>query len=103
MNPSELLYTIFWIGFYLFILFLFIVIIFSISASAARKRHEKMEEYDVTFLSVKLPSENEVEITAAEQMFAGLIGFKKSFLKALFTGQHRISFEIVSKSEGIGF
>ena len=36
-------------------------------------------------------------------MFSNLVGFKKGFFKALFTGQYRISFEIVGKKEGISF
>ena len=36
-------------------------------------------------------------------MFSNLIGFKKSPLKALFTGQYRVSFEIISKESGIAF
>jgi len=68
-----------------------------------RTQREKSGAYKLTFLQIKIPSQNELEIKVAEQMFGGLMGFRKSFFSALFTGQYRISFEIVSKSSGIGF
>ena len=68
-----------------------------------RIQREKSGAYKLTFLQIKIPSSNELEIKVAEQMFGGLMGFRKSFFSALFTGQYRISFEIVSKSSGIGF
>ncbi len=36
-------------------------------------------------------------------MFSSLIGLKRGFFQSIFKGQYRISFEIVSKSTGIGF
>ncbi|MFH1295232.1 MAG: TraM recognition domain-containing protein, partial [bacterium] len=68
-----------------------------------RTKREKSGAYRLTFLQVKVPSENEIEIKAAEQMFSGLMGFGKGFFAALFTGQYRIAFEIVSKGGAIGF
>src|SRR3990167_7938117 len=96
-------YTVFWIIVYLLILSIFIGSIVYFVAASLRKKSEKAHEYDVTFLQIRLPSDNEIEIKSAEQLFSGLMGFRKSFWQAVFTGQHRISFEIVSKSEGIGF
>ncbi len=76
---------------------------FFLLAYFIRTRREKTGAYRLTFLHIKIPSENEIEIKAAESMFSGLMGFRKSFFSALFTGQHRISFEIVSKGGAIGF
>ncbi len=103
MDIGEALYTTFWITLYLLILLFFVGSIAAFVISSIRKKKEKSVEYNLTFFHVKLPQQNEVEIKAAEQMFAGLMGFRKSFWKALLTGQYRMSFEIVSKSEGIGF
>ncbi len=72
-------------------------------ANIKRSKFEKLNEYKLTFLQIKLPPDNEIEIKAAEHMFSNISSFKKGFWKALFTGQYRISFEIVSKSNGIGF
>lgn len=68
-----------------------------------RKQNEKTAQYKLTFLQVKLPSDNEIEVKAAEHMFSNLMGFQKGFLQSLFTEPYRISFEIVSKAEGISF
>lgn len=76
---------------------------FFMLASFIRTQREKLGAYKLTFLQIKIPSQNELEIKVAEQMFGGLMGFRKSFFHALFTGQYRISFEIVSKTSGIGF
>jgi len=70
---------------------------------SVRNAKQKERQYNLTFLQIKLPEENEYEIEAAEHLFSGLAGIKKSFFQALFSGQARISFEIVSKKEGIGF
>ncbi|HLC82496.1 MAG TPA: DUF87 domain-containing protein, partial [Bacteroidia bacterium] len=50
-----------------------------------------------------MPPENEVELVAAEHLYASLSGLRKPFLSAFFSGQYRISLEIVSKADGIGF
>lgn len=76
---------------------------FFLLAYAIRTRREKTGAYRLTFLNIKIPSQNEIEIKAAEQMFSGLMGFRKSFFGRHFTGQQRISFEIVSKGGTIGF
>lgn len=69
----------------------------------ARNKAEEKNKFNLTFLQIKLPQQNEIEIKAAEQMFSGLMGFRKSFWQSLKSDQYRISFEIVSKEEGIGF
>ena len=68
-----------------------------------KKQNEKTSQYKLTFLQVKLPPDNEIEVKAAEHMFSNLMGFQKSFLQSIFTEPFRISFEIVSKSDGIAF
>jgi len=78
-------------------------LIFDLIFSILRAKIAKKDAYKVTFLQIKLPPDNEFEIKAAEHMFSSLAGFKKPFFKALLTGQYSISFEIISKSDGIGF
>jgi hypothetical protein len=68
-----------------------------------KNRHEKKTRYNLTFLQIKVPPDNEIEIKEAEHLFSSLMGFRKSFFQSLFTGQYRISFEIVSKASGIAF
>jgi hypothetical protein len=72
---------------------------------AMHKRHEseKAYEYNLTFLNIKIPSDNETETKVAETLFSNLWGFKKNYWQSMFSGQYRVSFEIVSKSNGIGF
>ena len=103
MDISELLYNAFWISFYLFILVLFILGIVIVIANWKRKKNEQKYAYNLTFLQIKLPADNEIEVKAAEHMFSNLMGFKKGMWRSLFSGQYRISFEIVSKVDGIGF
>lgn len=74
-----------------------------IIASWRRAKDEKLHAYDLTFLQIKMPKDNEREIEVAVDMFSNLSSVRKPFLKALFSGRYRISFEIVSKTEGIGF
>lgn len=103
MDFSETIHTIFWIVIYVVSLIIFLTGLIAFISGRLRAKREKQHQYSLTFLQIKLPQENEVEIEAAEQMFSGLVGVKKPFWKALFSGQNRISFEIVSKAEGIGF
>ncbi len=103
MEINNTINNTFWISIYLiFILFISVSVVLAI-ASWLRKRREKQTQFNLTFFQVLLPKDNEIEIKAAEHMFSNLVGFKKGFWKALFTGQYRISFEIVSKIEGIAF
>jgi len=71
--------------------------------SVLRSKLAKKNAYKVTFLQIKLPPDNEFEVKAAEHMFSSLYGFRKPFFQALISGQYSISFEIISKAEGIGF
>ena len=103
MDPSRVGFVIVWLAIYSVILIGLIVGIISWISKSLRKKREKGSQFNLTFLQVKLPKTNEVEIKAAEQLFASLSGLKKSRLQAILKGQHRISFEIVSKKDGIGF
>lgn len=103
MEPNSAIYNTFWIFIYLIFLAFFSVAIVLGYAAWKRKNNEKTARFKLTFLQIKLPPDNEIETKAAEHMFSNLIGFKKSFWKSLFTGQNRISFEIISKAEGISF
>ena len=103
MEINNTIYNTFWISVYLIVFVFLLTFIILGVASCLRKRKEKETQYNLTFFQVLLPSDNEIEIKAAEHMFSNLVGFKKGFWKALFTGQYRISFEIVSKAEGTAF
>lgn len=103
MELNNVLYNSFWISIYLVSLVFFATFLVLGIASLKRKQKEKATQYKLTFFQILLPPDNEIEIKAAEHMFSNLMGFKKGFFKALFTGQYRISFEIVSKAEGIAF
>lgn len=102
-NILDSLDTIFWISIYIAVLLAFIAAVIAIIAVFTRKESEKKAAYNLTFLQIRLPQDNEIEVKVAENMFASLMGFGKGFWKSLFTGQYRISFEIVSKTDGIGF
>ncbi len=103
VNLNQTLYVIFWISIYSIILIGLLIGTTVLYLSRRRKKIEDLNKFDLTFLLVKLPSENEVEVEAAEQFFASLWGFKRSWWKTLWQGQYRISFEIVAKTSGIGF
>lgn len=103
MDIAKIIYNSFWITLYLFILLAVGTVIIYLISAWRRRNYEKIHEYNLTFLQIRLPPDNEIEIKVAEHMFSNLIGFKKSFWKSLFSGDYRISFEIVSKSDGIGF
>ncbi len=103
MNPIEALYNIFWITIYIIILILFVFISVNRIIAWYRNRNEIKERHKLTFLHIKVPADNEIEIKAAESMFSNLTGFRRNFFQSLFKGQYRISLEIVSKVSGIGF
>ena len=50
-----------------------------------KKQNEKTSQYKLTFLQVKLPPDNEIEVKAAEHMFSNLMGFQKSFLQGMLS------------------
>ena len=93
----------FWIVAYVLILISVVFGIFQFIAFLFRRNAEKKTKYKLTFLHVKLPAQNEVEIKAAEQLFSGLMGIESNFVSRWFSGQQRISFEIISTKDGIGF
>jgi len=103
MSLNGFFYSIFWLALYLVFLLIFLTLVVYLILAYVRKGKEKKYAYNLTFLQVKMPPQNEIEIKAAEQMFASLVGLRRSFWEALFSGQPRISLEIVSKSEGISF
>lgn len=103
MDSSQVLYTLIWTLVYIAILIGVFYLIGNVVFTKLRRKKEGEHQFNLTFMQVKVPEENEVEIAAAEQMFAGFSGLQKDFLAALIGGQHRISFEIVSKIDGIYF
>lgn len=102
-NVIDSLYIVFWITLYILILLGFLSAVFFGIGIVFRRKNEQKDKFKLTFLQVKIPSQNEIEIKAAEQMFSGLMGISKGFIKDWFNGQYRISFEIVSTKLGIGF
>ncbi len=103
MQTNDVGYIVFWIVLYLTLLFTVIFSIVYLISSWWQKQMDKKYGYDFTFLQVKMPPLNEIEIKSAEQFFASLSGFRRSFWDFLLKGEYRISFEIVSKVTGIGF
>ncbi len=93
----------YWTALYSIILFGSLLGLLLMAAAVKRRRNQKQHAFDLTFLHVSLPNDNEVELEAAEHLFSSLAGLTKPFLSRLFSGDYRISFEIVSKVEGIGF
>lgn len=85
------------------ILIFFFFGILSIVFSFIKNRNTKKNERYKTFFLVKVPEQNEIEIKAAEQMFASLFSVKRTFFQGLFTEQEGISFEIVAKETEISF
>ena len=103
MDFVDIFFNLFWIVLYLIITVLFVALLVGLIAWILRRKREKASQYSLTFLQIKLPKENETEIQAAEQMFSGFAGTQKGFFSSLFSGKNRISLEIVSRTEGIGF
>ncbi|OGC50698.1 hypothetical protein A2W32_02245 [candidate division WWE3 bacterium RBG_16_37_10] len=103
MNATETLYAVLIVTLlFLIVITLFVGIVLWL-LSKKRQKVEELSEYDLTFLQIKLPQQNETEIQAAEQMFSNLTGLRKSGFSTMLSGQYRISFEIVSKNTGISF
>ena len=75
MSINEIVYNVFWIIVYITILGLFLGVITYSVFSWFRRKYERLKEYDVTFLQIKLPSDSELETKVAEHLFAGLAGF----------------------------
>ncbi|MBP8960678.1 ATP-binding protein [Patescibacteria group bacterium] len=103
LNLNQILYVVFWVGVYALFLVGAIVASVAILMRRKRKKVSDLNKFNLTFLHIKLPSTSETEINAAEQFFASLWGFKRSWWAALWKGQYTISFEIVAKENGIGF
>jgi hypothetical protein len=103
MDFVDIFLNLTWVVLYLVVFVIILGVSLSLVARFLRRKRERASQYSLTFLQIKLPKENEIEIQAAEQMFSGLVGIQKGFLSSVFSGKHRISFEIVSKVEGIGF
>ena len=103
MDIGELLYNIFFITLYLIVLVLILWALMVWIVGYFRGRNEKRYQYNLTFMQIRLPKDNEIEIKAAEQMFSGLAGIRKTWFRSLISGRQRISFEIVSKKDSIGF
>lgn len=87
------------------IVFTFAVIGFNTFLKNLRENVLKEKNLGLVFYEIKLPRDNEVEIKAAEQMFAGLIGIgeKLTGLRKFFGARTFVSFEVVAFKESIKF
>ncbi|MBN1162830.1 ATP-binding protein [Patescibacteria group bacterium] len=103
MDINNPFYSIFWVSIYTAVAIGSVLGIIYFLISKKKKAEEQKHAYNLTFLQIKLPKDNEIEVDSAEHMFSNLMGFRKTLWGAFFTGQYRISFEIVSKTDGIGF
>ncbi len=103
MNLADLAFNTFWILVYIIVLVLLFWVILDSFLIWRRRRYQRLSQYKLTFLQVKVPQQNEIEISAAEHFFSNLIGFQRPFWQRLLKGQYRISLEIISKETGIGF
>jgi len=81
MDIYDAVLNSFWVILYLIIFIGFLIGFFLIIAAAKRKKAVKAHEFDLTFLHIKLPKDNEIEVAAAEHLFSSLAGLKKSFFK----------------------
>ena len=68
-----------------------------------KHRHREEESLKYVLLQVALPSNNEIKIDAAEQMFASLYSIKKGGWLKFLRPQPHLVFEIVAKHEDIRF
>lgn len=103
MPINEILFNLFWITIYIFILIAFFYGLISWLIGMRRKKNISKFQYDVTFMQILLPQQDENEIEAMEHLLSSLAGLRKGNMSTIFSQQHRISFEIVSKNNGIGF
>jgi hypothetical protein len=69
-----------------------------------RRSIQEVSQEDQTFLSIRIPHDNEYEIPNADQMFSGLYSmFQTKKFEKWFGGQTAISFEIVAFKDKIKF
>ncbi len=79
-------------------------LIFLSFLDSKRRSIQEEEMIDQTFLSIKVPKDNEYEIANADQMFAGLYSMiKDKRFGKLLKKQSAVSFEIVGFKEKIRF
>lgn len=94
------------------ILFLFATLVFvlfllflNFFINNVREEILRIKSLNLVFFEIKVPQSNEVEIKAAEQMYAGLITIadKLKFIKKMIGVNTFVSFEIVAFKESIRF
>jgi hypothetical protein len=103
MLTNDFLLNGLFITIFLFVVAVAVTVILVWFFSWRRTGYQKKYQYNLTFLQVKLPQQNEYELQAAEHFFSNLMGLKRPRFQSLTKGQYQISFEIVSKIDGIGF
>lgn len=100
---NDIFYITFWVTFYIAFLIVFTIGTIMFLFFRMRKSYYKRNQYNLTFLQIKLPSSDETEIEVAENMFTSIYGYARSPFQSLRKGQYRISFEIVAKKDRIEF
>jgi len=76
MDMYDLVYNSFWIILYAIILLGVLLGLVSAVIAARRNKAEKQHAFDLTFLHIKMPKDNEIEIKAAEHLFSSLVGLR---------------------------
>lgn len=89
-------------------LIILMIVVFFVGRGILNKIREetlRRKSLDLIFFEVKLPQNNESEISAAEQMFAGLTGISKKLtgMKKYFDARLFVSFEVVAFKDNIRF
>lgn len=89
-------------------LIILLIVVFFAGKSILHRIKEatlKRKNINKVFFEVRLPQNNENEISAAEQMFAGLIGISKKLtgMKKYFDAKASVSFEVVAFKDNIRF
>ncbi|MFH1186598.1 MAG: TraM recognition domain-containing protein [Candidatus Levyibacteriota bacterium] len=68
-----------------------------------RHRNREKDSLNSTLLQITLPRDNEIKIDAAEQLFAGIAGLRKSGKLSFLKSQPHLTFEIVGIPQDIRF
>ncbi|MCS7317695.1 MAG: TraM recognition domain-containing protein [Candidatus Dojkabacteria bacterium] len=102
MNQAVILVLLICIGIVVLIIF---YIALYILVKSLKEELLKLKSLNLVYFEVKLPQSNDVEIKAAEQMYAGLITIadKLKNIRKLLSANNFVSFEIVAFKESIRF
>ncbi|MBU1127271.1 hypothetical protein KKF11_02910, partial [Patescibacteria group bacterium] len=68
-----------------------------------RSKNREEQSLAHVLLEIKMPSDNEIKIDAAEQMLSAFSSFSSDGFMKIFKTKPTISFEIVARAENIRF